>query len=240
MAFAKLWNVVFGKRTAQLVDEPRQVSQPIVAASAVDLAKSPAAAGTRTIGEAPRKLRKNQAQAGKNNSSATAKKTAVEPVSVPVAQPVLRMFRRRNNAWSKLIGNLPVQSILDTNVGDGTRAVELLAAIVDSHCQPPKYVAIGMFEAAGEPLDVKTFHQKIRAAGGVPLVIPMPLVEGLKRVSQTIGTVDLVLIDPTLHPLAGVEMKRLLGRVTHQGSLVLVPGAGGRWQIDESPQRKSA
>ena len=140
------------------------------------------------------------------------------------------MFRRKTNAWTKLIGQRTINVILDMNVQDGSRAVELLEAIVDSNSIPPKYVAIGMFELAGEKLSVRQFHQKVRAAGGQPVVIPMPLVDGLRRLSQTVGAVDLLLLDITEQQLADPVVARLLHRIAPTHSLILRRNAQNRWE----------
>jgi len=126
---------------------------------------------------------------------------------------------------------------LDLNVQDGSRAIELLEAIVDSNFPAPKYVAIGMFELAGEKLTVRQFHQKVRSAGGLPVVIPMPLVEGLRYLSQTVGTADLILLDITDQQLADPAISRLLQRVTSQESLLLRRDAKERWQTIAAQSR---
>ena len=215
MALAKLWNAVFGKRPA--ADQ----SPPIIPAT------NSVAAVTTPVSAPVIKLSKSKTKAKSRRSK------QVEPlVSVAALEPttVLRMFRRKTNAWTKLIGQRTINVILDMNVQDGSRAVELLEAIVDSNSIPPKYVAIGMFELAGEKLSVRQFHQKVRAAGGQPVVIPMPLVDGLRRLSQTVGTVDLILLDITEQQLADPVVARLLQRIAPTHSLILRRNAQNRWE----------
>jgi len=147
------------------------------------------------------------------------------------------MFKRKNNAWTKLVGSRTINVVLDMNVQDGSRAIELLEAIVDSNLPAPKYVAIGMFELAGEKLTVRQFHQKVRSAGGLPVVIPMPLVEGLRRLSQTVGTADLILLDITEQELADPTVSRLLQRVASKDSLLLRRDEKNRWHAIASQSR---
>ena len=173
----------------------------------------------------------------KTKSRQTRTSDTESPVVVSEPVSVLRMFRRKNNAWTKLVGSRTIKVVLDLNVQDGSRAIELLEAIVDSNFPAPKYVAIGMFELAGEKLTVRQFHQKVRSAGGLPVVIPMPLVEGLRYLSQTVGTADLILLDITDQQLADPAISRLLQRVTSQESLLLRRDAKERWQTIAAQSR---
>ena len=250
MALAKLWNAVFGKRSevsanesqamAPVTDKPLAKATAAISAPAAPASGSPAvrtasaSSAVSADAAAPVKLSR------KKTKSREPKKTApVAPVEVEAA-PVLRMFRRKNNAWSKLIGTRTVATILDTHVGDGSRAVEILEAIVDSNTPTPKYVAIGLFEMGGEKLTVRQFHQKIRNAGGQPSVIPMSLEEGLRRLSQTIGTVDLILLNGNDESVSSPAVVKLLSRVTASGTLVLSSDANGRWQATGNRERKAA
>ena len=180
------------------------------------------------------KLSKSKAKA----KSREAKAVLTEPLAVVAeSASVIRMYRRKNNAWSKLLGSRTINVVLDLNVQDGSRAVELLEAIVDSNFPAPKYVAIGMFELAGEMLTVREFHQKVRSAGGLPVVIPMPLVDGLRRLSQTIGTADLILLDITEQQFADPVVSRLLQRVASKDTLLLRRDAKDRWHAITSQSR---
>jgi hypothetical protein len=238
MALAKLWNAVFGKRA-------EETTAPVVTAGTTPVVGSNVSGTTKT---APAHGTAKSATNGptiklsrKKTKSQTAKpsKTA-EPVVSPEPAPVLRMFRRKNNAWTKLIGNKTIRSILDLRVGDGSRAVELLEAIVDSNTPTPKYVAIGLFELGSEPLTVRHFHQKIRAAGAHPVAIPMPIAEGLKHLSETIGVVDLVLLDSDQERWKDPKLARLLNRISPPGTLVLRADSAGRWHANSSQSKKAA
>ena len=248
MALTKLWNAVFGKRpSAELAPlaEPVAVSAPAIAAPVKPSSErtpapvnpnAPVSAKTLVSAKSPEKSAPIKLSKAKTKSG---KKSAVEEIPVVAPEPatVLRMFRRKNNAWTKLIGSRTVNIVLDLNVQDGSRAVELLEAIVDSNSPAPKYVAIGMFELAGEKLTVRQFHQKVRSAGGQPVVIPMPLVEGLRRLSQTVGTADLILLDLTEQQIADPVVARLLQRIASKDALVLRRDAKDRWQAMATQSR---
>ncbi|MGV3486812.1 MAG: hypothetical protein ACO1RT_20520 [Planctomycetaceae bacterium] len=236
MAFAKLWNAFFGKRSS--LPQETAAAPHAGQGQQVPGSKVPASVGT-TLGVNPPtatiKLsrRKTKSQIAK----------PVPPVAPPAPEepaPVLRMFRRKSNGWTKLIGNRTVRSILDIHAGDGSRAVEILESLVDSEGVSPNYIAIGLFEQADEPLTVRQFHQKVRSAGGNAVVIPMSLAAGLRRLSQTIGTVDLLIIDGHEAQLQDAETVRWLRRVTSPDSLVLRRDTAGRWQPAAALSRKAA
>jgi hypothetical protein len=252
MALAKLWNAVFGKRSESSATEPTETlvpssAKPLVttavakpSATKPPVTKTPVAASTvpesvtvsgTTSNAAPVKLSRKKTKSREAKKPVESAPVAVEPA------PVLRMFRRKNNAWTKLIGSRTVTAILDTQVGDGSRAVEILESLVDSNTPTPKYIAIGMFEMGGEKLSVRQFHQKIRSAGGQPIVIPMALEEGLRRLSQTIGTVDLVLLNGVEEASFSPGVVKLLARVAPAGCLILRSDANGRWTSAVGPAK---
>jgi hypothetical protein len=238
MALAKLWNAVFGKRKEVEGGQPPATTLAASApAPAGRTVSSPSAQAAKAIAAPPPGVKLSR----KKTKVREPKKPVIETVA-PVEEPapVLRMFRRKNNAWSKLIGARSVSSILDTRVGDGSRAVELLEAIVDSNTPAPRYVAIGLFELGGEKLTVRQFHQKVRAVGGNPIVIPMQLEDGLRRVSQTIGQVDLILVDGTDARVNEPAVAKWLQRVTASNGLVLRSDAAGKWHSTPTAGRKAA
>jgi hypothetical protein len=251
MALAKLWNAVFGKRSESAATQPTETlasspvkpvanavaTKPTVAKPIVAKTSAPIPATAASVGPAPAQVGAPVKLSRKKTKSREPKKPLeTAPVAAEPA-PVLRMFRRKNNAWSKLIGTRTVSTILDTHVGDGSRAIEVLEAIVDSNTPSPKYVAIGMFEMGGEKLSVRQFHQKIRNAGGQPIVIPMTLEDGLRRLSQTIGTVDLVLLNGADEVSSSPSVTKLLARVAPTNCLVLRSDVNGRWHTVTTPAK---
>ncbi len=235
MALGKLWNAVFGKRAEKpAASVPAAAEKPSVVGR--EVATSPAS-GSPVAGSA-----KTAVKLSRQKTKAAIEKPikAVEPVATVTPPVTVRMFRRKNNSWTKLIGSRTIQSILDLNVGDGSRTVDLLSAIVDSSTPAPKYIAVGLFELAGEKLTVRQFHQKVRSSGGQPVAIPMELTNGLRHLSQTVGTVDLILLDGSDSRTSDPAVARLLQRVTHPNSLVLRCDSAGRWQAAVAQSRKAA
>lgn len=247
MALGKLWNTFFGKRTAAELANPsaeafpNAVPQPTGAVASVAERPGPgspaaAAPGVTAASAQPAPASVPPAvatgrTAAANRRAATVKAAAEAPPAAPAPpQPATRVVTRRTNAWTPLIGGRQIGTILDTNLGDAARAVEVLQAIADATAPPPKYVAIDQFDLGNGRLTLREFHQRIRREGGQPVAIPGDLLSGLRQLSQTLGTVDLVLLDGEQADLTQLELRRLLTRVTHSESLVLQRDGRGRWQ----------
>lgn len=248
MALGKLWNTFFGKRTAAELANPsaeaypNAVPQPTAVASpaaARPASGHPAAAGPEVTAASPPPAPASAppAASGRRTAAASRRAAAVKAASVAPAadapsppQPAPRAVTRRTNAWTPLLGGRQIGTILDTNLGDAARAVEVLQAIADPTAAPPKYVAIDQFDLGNGRLTLMEFHQRIRREGGQPVAIPGDLLSGLRQLSQTLGTVDLVLLDGEQVDLTQLELRRLLARVTHSESLVLQRDSQGRWQ----------
>ena len=240
MALSKLWNAVFGKRTSteDAVTEPTSKSAGIPLSRPVERIQTSlrVAAVTSVESCAPQgAVVKPHRKKLKADAKKAKKAVKVDVVAPPT--PVLKVYRKKQNAWSKLIGSRTVGSILDINFGDGKRATDILEAIVEGDSSSVKYVAIGMFEMAPGGLSIRQFHQLVRTSGGQPIAIPMPLGEGLRRLSETLGTVDLIVLDADAPTLADPLVIKMLSRVTSAGTLTLRRDANGRLQpLNSTPQ----
>lgn len=239
MALAKLWNAFFGKSAAKAdaALSPSPAGMPGSSGGLTVKSRSAAAPSRSGViagdGATVRLSRRKTKSHSERRSPDAARLEVVAPT------PAVRIFQRKNNAWTKLIGPRTVRSILDLNLGDGSRAVELLESIADSDRQPPKYIAIGLFELAGDGLTVCQFHRKIRLAGGQPVAIPMPLGEGLRRLSQSIGKVDLLLLEGADPQWSDPAVTRWLQRIVTAETLILRRDAG-RWRSASETSRKAA
>lgn len=245
MALGKLWNAFFGKRSesettaaASVVQrsETAASSQSVkgVEKSAGAMKSTPSQAGIAIQAESaerPARKMKRKAVAGKAKKSAEYQLLAIAAVDETPAVPVKRIPHPKKNAWSKLVAGRQIMSILDTNLGDASRAVELLEAIVCDAVPTPKYIAIDDFDLASGGTTVLQFHQRVRRVGGNSVPIPGSIDDGLRQLSRTIGTVDLVLIDDAKPDWQSDESRRLLARVTHPGTLMLRRDAKNNWTI---------
>ncbi len=245
MALGKLWNAFFGKRSetvlaANVVDRSTVVTS---SQSAKGVEKStgtnqPTASQAGIAAEAeiagrPILKTKRKAVAGKAKKAAPAHALAIAAVDETPVVTVKRIPHPKKNAWSKLVAGRQINSILDTNLGDASRAVELLEAIVCDAVPAPKYVAIDNFDLASGGTTVLQFHQRVRRVGGSAVPIPGTIDEGLRQLSRTIGMVDMVLIDDAKLQWQNDETRRLLLRITHPGTLVLCRDAKNNWTVLE-------
>lgn len=255
MALAKLWTALFGKRNEGKQEAPATTVAPVAKNTArasdtgstkAPVAVVPLSATTKIDPQAGRTSRstaspKSSGPAAERAVSRTghsgAKRKANKKVDGAVPLPAIavvpelpiKQFQRRNTAWTKRLGATSVTSILDLCNADTSHMVELLESVVDSNSPAPKYIAINQFELGEQGLSLQQFHKRVRTLGGVPVAIPMTLSDGLRRLSQTIGTVDLVLLnDASLWSEA--ELSKLFKRVVRASTLVFVKDAKGQWQ----------
>lgn len=150
-------------------------------------------------------------------------------------QPVKRSIPvPQRNAWSKLVAGKSIGSILETRLGMADRAAEVLEAIVCDAVPTPKLVAIDSFDLNDGGITVMQFHQRVRSAGGQAVPVPAPagsgVAEGLRQISRTLGTVDLLIWEPGQSAWQDEEVQRLIARVTHPATTVLRQAANGRWE----------
>lgn len=242
MALGKLWNALFGKRsetdsitTASVVERSAAAaSNPGVASTgkAVATSKStaPQAVADAVAAERPILKTKRKAIAGKARKEAQSSSLAIAAVTETPEVIVKRVPHPKKNAWTKLFAGRQITSILDTNLGDASRAVEVLEAIVCDAVPTPKYVAIDEFDLTSGGMTVLQFHQRVRRVGGKAVPIPGSADEGLRQLSRTLGTVDLVLMDDSKPQWQTEETRRLLDRVTHSTTLLLRRDSKNNWQ----------
>ncbi|TWU56032.1 hypothetical protein [Rubripirellula reticaptiva] len=139
-----------------------------------------------------------------------------------------------------LAKTLPVAAttvkIADIDAGDA--ADDAVAAAVPS----VRYIVIDQFEMAGGATTLKQFHQTLRGADIRPQVYPEPIDRGLIRVAHTIGAVDLILFAAPADQWDKPEIAKLIGRVSHADTKVLVRD-GDAWKsptTSETPVRRAA
>ncbi len=273
MALGKLWNAFFGKRdeptaasevaTIRSPESRRPEPAATLSAGSKQRPGSPASAPPLSANDAVGHTANRAAaelptdrRPGRGHRKSVTKKgaKAAQPNALVAADTVDRVEPRRpepssrpaspkRNAWTKLIAGRTIASILDLNIGDGSRAESILEAIVCASAPTPKYVAINRFELEDQSLSVLQFHQRIRRAGGQAVPIPDDLSDGLRHLSHTHGAVDLILLDESVLGDESPEIRRLIDRVSHPATLILRQTTGGRWEaVDaaESINRSSA
>lgn len=138
-------------------------------------------------------------------------------LSQPAGQRVLYKAVRRRH----------IQSVLEVNVGDGTRCTRLIAWLRQQGCEGAmRYAAIDLFELGGTgAVGLKAFHQQLSRQGVKPLPVPGTLPQGLPRVAHTLGAVDLAILDVDPQQLCEAATSAMLPRILRPDSLVLIRGA---------------
>ncbi len=96
-----------------------------------------------------------------------------------------------------------------------------LDGVAQSVVPKVRYIVIDQFEMAGGATTLKQFHQTLRGAEIRPQVFPEPIDRGLTRVAHTVGAVDLILIAAARDQWQTPEISKLIGRVSHVGTIVL-------------------
>lgn len=246
MALGKLWQVFFGKRSESVA--PAEAERAIPSLPETPHASRPTAnnppgsmsacpvMGTPIAATADASLPKQPTGLGRAKRSTIKRsaKSVAAPEPVLAIAPVVavrdsRPARPKRNGWTPWLTGRTVLSVLDTQPGDGARAVEILEALVCVSNPMPKYAAIGTFELATGGLSVLKFHRMIRAAGGHAVPIPGGLTDGLRHLSQTYGTVDLILLDGAEADWERPDVRRWVERVAHAETIILRRTAAGQW-----------
>jgi hypothetical protein len=211
MALLKLWNSLLG-RSSENSSQPEQSSQPVLGTSE----------STPTADAASQPQQKTPAK------KTLAKKTTSRRGLFGGNSPHAALLKR--------LRGVTADSVLEISVGDGSRAVEVLALLgenaakldkADVTGQKIRYAAIDQFEM-GNPseIGVRThtlmqFHQTMRSGGIRPQVFPETIDRGLIRVAHTIGSIDLIVISAGAGSWQTPAIKALLSRITHNASLIV-------------------
>lgn len=125
----------------------------------------------------------------------------------------LNLFGGPHAALCKQLKSLKPATVLEIGVGNGTRAIAMLATI-EKAGEKARYFAIDQFEMAGGDVTLKAFHQTLRGADIRPQVLPQPIAQGLMRMAHTHGKVDLVVIGVPQSEWQTPAIEAALARVT--------------------------
>lgn len=215
MALLKLWNSLLG-RTSEKSPTPGH-----------------AASDTQPAQSAQPRSSANSATSSPTSDAATSQAEGVRLRATTKPQPAAkRGFFGGGSVHAailKKLNGVSAQSVLEISVGDGSRAVEVLALLrttaakagnIDADSIKLRYAAIDQFEMGGGANTLMQFHQTIRGGGIRPQVFPESVGRGLTRVAHTLGSMDLILISSEAGDWATAENKALLARVTHDQSRI--------------------
>jgi hypothetical protein len=132
--------------------------------------------------------------------------------------------------WLEQIRGRNIKSVLDLKSDTGDRAQAIIQAIVIDTKSPPKYATVEQFGTACCSLSLIELHRLVRTAGGHLVPLPGSLTDGLQRLSRTIGTVDMVLLDCPQSEFNDSSATRLISRLVHADTLILEPCGDTDWR----------
>jgi hypothetical protein len=131
-------------------------------------------------------------------------------------RPVYRAIRRQ-----------APRKIVELGVGDGRRAMRMIE--IAQRVLPPTdihYVGLDLFEGrtdtTGPNSSLKEIHQLLRATGVRVQLVPGNPVEGLIRLANSLGKVDLLLMPSDLDSPAAARVWFFVPRMLHENTLVFV------------------
>jgi len=158
----------------------------------------------------------------------------------PPRRGVLSMLSRsEHDGLLKLIAAAQPSSVLEIGVGDGSRMPAILTMLTQSGVQPGnlKVIVIDEFELGGSELTMRDYHRQLAGLAIRPVIIPEPIGRGLVNVAHRFGMIDVVLIDSQAGESATEELATYLGKVTHQGSVILRQ-ENGKWSSSKNSESR--
>ncbi len=132
-----------------------------------------------------------------------------------------------------------VASVLEIGLADMQRTERLIAWLrAQGNVGPIRYAAIDDFEMSAERtvVTLKDFHRRLTALEVKPLPIPGQAEQGLARVANTLGAIDLAIIELDEQRRLAPIFQTALARVCHQQTIVLAcsgPRSLGRLDTEE-------
>ena len=139
--------------------------------------------------------------------------------SRPAADRLIYRALRRHGA----------RKIVELGIGDARRALRMIA-VAKQTCLPPDihYVGMDPFEgrdgSTGPSISLKAVHQLLRATGVRVQLVPGNPAEGLIRLANSLGKVDLLIVPAELASAPEARAWFFVPRILHERSLVFVEG----------------
>jgi hypothetical protein len=148
-----------------------------------------------------------------------------------------------NRPVYRAIRKLRPKKIVELGVGDGHRALRMIEAACRAAKHPDvQYVGMDLFEgraASDSPgMSLKEAHQLLRRAGVRVQLVPGNPSDGLMRLANSLGKVDLLIVPSELATAAFARMWFFVPRMLHERSLVFVEGltAEGERSLRRQPR----
>ena len=176
--------------------------------------------------------RRSKEHSTAEKSAAAEPSMPMPPSDVPIKKPVKKSVRKATSkrrmfgagphaSLCRQLKGLEVGSVLEISVGDGTRALAVLETLQKQSSQPVRYAAIDEFELGGSELKLRDFYRLLREHDIRPQLFPETVDNGLRRVANNLGAMDLVLIASGGDQWKNPVTLHLLSRITHPQTLIL-------------------
>lgn len=121
------------------------------------------------------------------------------------------------------------RKIVELGIGDARRALRMIE-VAKRACLPQDihYVGMDLFEgrdgSSGPSISLKAAHQVLRATGVRVQLVPGNPAEGLIRLANSLGKVDLLILPAEVGVCPRVRAWFFVPRILHERSLVFVEG----------------
>lgn len=121
------------------------------------------------------------------------------------------------------------QKIVELGLRDGQRALRMIELARQSAGAEVHYVGMDLFEArpasdGAAALSLKAAHQMLRGAGARVQLVPGNPADGLTRMANALGKVDLLIVPEELDSPSQARVWFFVPRMLHERSTVFVEG----------------
>lgn len=174
---------------------------------------------------------------GRSKEEATPEIPVAAPAKAAKSTGKRRLFGGPHATLCRQPKGLQPQSVLEIGVGDGSRAIAIMQTLRKKSTVDIRYVAIDQFELAGGDLALKDFFRLLREHEIRPQLFPETLESGLRRVANTVGTIDLVLISQPLDQWQNPVTEHLLSRISHPDTCVFFDDGDGWSRYNSAPTK---
>lgn len=203
MPLRKLWNTICGTSSKSVAQESSANQNVSETPATTSNAANRIAGKTQTQKSVGRKkLAIAESTRAENEDKPAAVSQAI-PHTKAAKKPATKLasLTREDKKLLGRIASLGAASVLEVSVGDGVRALHLVQSLAQAAGQQTDaqstylatYLAIDEFELGGNPLTLRSFHQRLREHAVKAQLVPMPIDAGLDRVVRTFGQVDAVI-----------------------------------------------
>lgn len=130
------------------------------------------------------------------------------------------------------------RKIVEVGLGAAGRSLRMLALAAEFHpSQEIQFTAIDLFEGRpdGSGMSLRDAHRTLKATGARIQLVPGDPHQGLARIANALGKVDLLVFSPVADAEQLAQAWFYVPRLLHDGSLVLLQGISANGQLSTRP-----